>query len=390
MALPALARLNNTLRIAAVGAPGYGYTRGVLSGIMRASLSRQDVEFLHFEQLEGLLTALPFCHLDGLILCQTAPELDNLGIPIVFATTDGAADKPCVGVDDHAVGALAAEHFRQRGFRHLAFISMPEMIFPKRRWQGFSQAAKSFGASCAITRLGGFWPRFRRLSWSAMDDEVIPWLASLPRPLGLLASNDGIAVQVLRICQQLNIRVPEEIAVLGVDNDELACLMARPPLSTIQLPTPQIGAEALAMICDRVANPHLPAKRLLLPPVQVIVRQSSESTAVVDPDVVAAIRYMRAHVGEPIGVEDLLSQVALSRRELERRFMRLLGRTPLQEILRLRLELAQHYLRTTTMKVPDVARRCGFVDISNFSRAFRSHTGHAPAAYRHAFGYRES
>jgi len=192
-------------------------------------------------------------------------------------------------------------------------------------------------------------------------------------------------VHVLAICRRLGLQVPEHIAVLGADDDELTAMPALPPLSSIQPPLHQIGAEAVALVRQMIEHPQHAERSVLLPPTGVITRQSSDLTALGDPDVAAAMKFIRAHAEEPIGVEDVLRVVLVSRRALEQRFARILGRSPHQEIRRVRLELARHHLLTSDLKLHDVAQRCGFLDLGNFSHAFHAHTGYTPAAFRKAF-----
>jgi LacI family transcriptional regulator len=210
------------------------------------------------------------------------------------------------------------------------------------------------------------------------------WLVRLAKPAGLLASHDIQGVQLSEVCHRAGLRVPDDAALLGVDDDDLLCKLARPPLSSVALPGERIGFGASRLLeCllkrrrIRVRNPTI-----LLPSPGVITRQSSDVLAIEDDEVAAAVRFIRAHARESIGVAAVLAAVATSRRSLERRFRSALSRGVGEEIRRARLERAKALLSGTEMAGAHIARSSGFSEAKHLSTAFRQATGQTPMQYR--------
>jgi LacI family transcriptional regulator len=216
----------------------------------------------------------------------------------------------------------------------------------------------------------------------ALDVAVQRWVQRLPKPVGIFASTDIWGVQLAEVCRQTGLRVPEDVALVGVDNDDLLCEVARPSLSSIALPTERIGFEAAALL-DRILARERPSLRpRLLPPIGVVARQSSDVLALDDPEVAAAVRFIREHSHTSIGVKDVLRAVTISRRSLERRFQAALDRTVWEEIRRAHLERAKSLLAGTAMPMWAVAEQAGFSDPRQLSVVFRQETGLTPTAYR--------
>jgi LacI family transcriptional regulator len=225
----------------------------------------------------------------------------------------------------------------------------------------------------------------------ALDRAVARWLTLLHKPVGVLAPNDVWAYQLLEVCRQKALRVPDDVALVGVDNDDLLCGLARPPLTSVATPAERVGYEAAALLDRLMASPGradgappLPP----LPPLGVVARQSTDVLMVDDPAVAAAVRFIRERACTPIGVEDLLRAVPLPRRTLERRFRAALGRGPGEEIRRTRVERARYLLGASRSSMGEVARAAGFADAKHFCVAFRRHTGQSPSSYRREFRHR--
>ena len=198
----------------------------------------------------------------------------------------------------------------------------------------------------------------------------------------MLASNDRRALQLLAVCRKLDIPVPGAVAVLGVDNDEVFCELANPPLSSIALSTQRIGYEA-ARTLDQLMRGQKPKEDpLLIPPAGVVPRQSSQRAAIVDPDVAAAVRYIALHVRDDLQVADVLREVPLSRRALDHRFLKVLGHTPAQEIRRAQVEMAKQVLAETDEPMIRVAAMAGFSNSKQLGASFHHATGTTPTAYR--------
>jgi LacI family transcriptional regulator len=234
--------------------------------------------------------------------------------------------------------------------------------------------ARSAKATFAVHASGG--------SWEPSQERLKRWIASLPRPLGLVAANDLHGLRALDACRRAGLAVPEVVAVVGADDDAEVCELSDPPLSSVTFHPERVGYEAAALLERLMGGRAAPAEPLLVPPLGVSARQSSDILAIDDPDVAKAIHHIRRHAFEGITVEDVLREVPLSRRALEHRFRRRLGRTPKEEIQRLRFEQAKSLLATTDLPVARISDRLGFHQPAYLSAAFQREAGTSPSAYR--------
>jgi LacI family transcriptional regulator len=207
--------------------------------------------------------------------------------------------------------------------------------------------------------------------------------------VGIFATLDNVAADVLEACRHLEIKVPEEVCVLGVDNNESITQFTHPPLSSIALPGAKIGFEAARLLDRLMAGEPPPAQPLRLPPTGVVARQSTNLLAIADEDVLAAVRYIREHLQEQTAVADLLRVVSVNRRYLEFKFKKFLGRSPLQEIRRMRIERARQLLAETDLSMPAVAAKSGFANAERLANVFRQELGVTPTTYRRQFRLRE-
>jgi LacI family transcriptional regulator len=208
------------------------------------------------------------------------------------------------------------------------------------------------------------------------------WVRTLPKPVGVMACYDIKGQQLLDVCRDLGIAVPEQVAVIGVDNDVRLCRLCTPTLSSVVPDTRRAGYEAAQLLDRMMAGEKVSAEGILIPPAGIAKRRSSDTSAIQDPDIVAAMRYIREHACDGITVADLLKIVPLSRRMLEYRFQKLVGRTPHAEILRARIERTSRLLRETKLPLEQIASRTGFAQANYLCVAFKKHVGLSPNAYR--------
>jgi LacI family transcriptional regulator len=192
------------------------------------------------------------------------------------------------------------------------------------------------------------------------QEDLGRWLQSLPKPVGIMACNDIRGQQVLNLCGRLDIVVPETVAVIGADNDEVLCELSDVPLSSVVPDTLRIGYEAAALLDRLMAGGRAPAKPILIPPLEVVSRRSTDVLALDDPHLVAGLRYIREHAFEPITVNEVARAAGMSRRVFERRFVAQMGRPPKAEVLRLRLERVKQLLAETDWSLAEIAERTGF------------------------------
>jgi LacI family transcriptional regulator len=220
------------------------------------------------------------------------------------------------------------------------------------------------------------------MSWEREQEDVARWLRSIPKPVGVLACNDIRGIQVLDACRRINLPVPEQCAVLGVDNDPNLCEIADPPLSSIDQDEEKTGYEAAALLERMMQGEKVSNEETLVPPLGVVTRSSTDSVAVEDADLAKALRYIRLNACNRISIDDVASHIGLSRRALQRRFKVQLGRTPSDEITAMQLQRIRQMLTETDLKLQVVAERAGFHYVSHLSSFFKSHMAMTPGQYR--------
>lgn len=289
---------------------------------------------------------------------------------------------PRVGVDNRAVGELAAAHFLDLGLRHFAFVGHPGWYFSVTRQEAFQHALQQAGFE-SIEYHSQADKQFDSLAnQPLLTLRVIPWLKRLPKPVGIFTPNDLWGLQLTELCGQAKVRIPDEVAILGVDDDDLLCEVARPQLSSVRLPSRQIGMEAAALLERLLSGKKAPKEPILLAPLGVTNRKSTDVLAINDEDVVAAARFIRNHAHEPIRVSDVLNNVLISRRSLERRFQMAFGRGISEEIQRGHIERAKRLLSETDLPIYKVATQAGFTDFRHLATVFRQRFAQSPLAYR--------
>jgi LacI family transcriptional regulator len=219
-------------------------------------------------------------------------------------------------------------------------------------------------------------------SWTRERARLSVWLQGLPKPVGVMACYDIKGQQLLDVCRDVDIAVPEQVAVIGVDNDVRLCRLCSPPLTSVVPDTRRAGYEAAQLLDRMMLGDAVDAHGVLIPPTGIAKRRSSDVNAIQDHDIVTAMRYIREHACDGITVADVLRVVPLSRRMLEYRFHKFVGRSPHAEIVRIQIERTCQLLRETTLSLAQIAGRTGFSHANYLSVAFKKQVGISPLAYR--------
>ena len=365
-----------------------GYCRGLLEGIIAYAKHHANWSLHLTEQERG---AAPPAWLgswkgDGIIArIETdtiGRSLREFGLPIVdLSAARHVKGIPWADTDDEAIARLGVEHFTERGFTQLAYCGDPGFDWSNLRRDHFKSLTLRAGCDFHEHQVT---PRYDpRFSWDAEKQGIANWLRQLTRPAAIMACYDFQAQQVLHVCRELEIAVPEEIAVLGVDDDHLICELAEPNLSSVIPDTRSTGYEA-AELLDRMmqGEPVSTPQRLITQPLGIRVRQSTDTLAIADTEVARALSFIRRHAMSNIRVTDILQHVTLSRRALEHRFTRLIGHTPHEEIVRVRIERIKVLLRETELSIHEIARRSGFEYAEYMAAAFKRETGLTPSDFR--------
>ena len=253
---------------------------------------------------------------------------------------------------------MALEHFRERGFEHFAFYAPPSHDYSSHRGDQFVAAVNAAGFDCQQYKPG--YRQGRKLSREDQQQRVQRWVKQLPQPVAVLAVDARRGRQLAEICQMGNLTIPDDVAILAGDNDYFFCELSSPPLSSIRLATHRIGNEAAAMLARMMQGKPPPPEPLRIPSQDVLCRQSTDVMSIDDPTIVQALRFIQTHAYQGIVVEDVLREIPVSRRFLERQFYKVLGRLPGEEIRRLRMQRGRQLLLDSELSVEQIAGACGY------------------------------
>jgi LacI family transcriptional regulator len=365
------------------------YGREVLRGITRYLRSHQPWS-VFLEQRE-LWTSPPSWlrqwRGDGVISRKTTPSLAKMlaraGIPLVdVSDCEEPMGAPRIVSDDLAVGILAADHLLERGFKHFAFCGFGDQVWSQGRRKGFTERLSQRGHSCELWESPWVGPQAR--SWEREQTQISRWLQSLARPVGLMACNDMRGQHVLDACQRLDRAVPEEIAVIGVDDDAVLCNLCHPPLSSVVPNAERVGFEAAALL-DRLMSGGASAPPLqLIEPVGVRTRQSTDVLAIDDPAVAATLRFIRERAFQGCSMKDVIRRAAMSRSVLERKFRQYLGHSPQAEIRLIQLKRVKELLAESDLPLNEIAALAGYAHPEYMSVVFKRSTGQTPGQFRAA------
>jgi len=343
--------------------------------------------------LEKLWPKLKTLDLNGIILrdVDKLEEVLALGIPAVVIGHSRTEVSGLVNVvtDSEVIGRMAAEHLLSCGFKQFAYCGTgmdtdQDMPWSQLRWRSFSSRIQEAGFGCSSFPLPN--PSLRS-SWSKERIAMAYWLQSLPKPLGLMACNDDRARQVAEASKLADVSIPDQLGIVGVDNDEVVCGLSDPALSSIALNFGRAGYEAAGALDSLMARKVPVSTRILVRATHVVVRRSTDFVSVEDDSVAKALRFIRSNIrGGKLNVGVVARHAGVSRRLLEKRFRRELGYSVLDEIRRARTGKIAQLLVETLMPVREIADALGFADIQHFARYFRAAKGMSPLVYRKTLG----
>jgi LacI family transcriptional regulator len=388
--LPARARRP---RVALLVESSRAYGRGILAGVAKyvrehepwsifcqeLSLCDETPEWFRNWKGEGVITRLENDDIVG--------RVQRLRVPVVYLRrVNGTDGMPTLLTDNAAAGRMCFEHFKERGFRHFAFCGFNGADYSDERRDGFVASVGKLGMRCHVF---GAAPHPGEARTAGFENEglkdavaVADWIRKLPKPVGVMACNDMRGQQVMNTCRALGVAVPDDVAVIGVDNDEVLCTLSDPPLSSVVPDTERIGYETAALLARMMGGAKASASEILIPPKCVVTRRSTDVLAVEDRQIAAATRFIREHACEGIDVSDVLKAVPMSRSTLDRRFIALMNCSPKDEILRVRLNRAKQLLAETDLALPVIAERIGLEHTEYLSRIFKKRFGLTPSDFR--------
>jgi LacI family transcriptional regulator len=351
------------------------YGRGVIRGIM--AFSRANPRWVISVEPQwsfGKAVDIDQWDVDGLIVQTYSKEFEDAVLARALPATNVSnfcshpLRLPTVVPNDLAVGTMAADYLLSLGFRELGYCWGGDAPYSRLRLQALRERAAAAGIVLH--------------ECNARQQDLGQWLMSLPKSIGVLGCNDDWAHRLLNAARRNGLKVPDEIAVLGVDDDELFNTMVSPSLSSIALPLEEIGYQAAALL-DRIMDGEQPPEpTVLLPPVRVVARESTDVLSINDADVVQALRFIRTKAAQPLQVDDVLDHVPLSRRSLERKFRRLVGHSISAEIRRAHIDRAKQLLIETDLAMPEIATGSGFTSATRLGIVFQKEVGVSPTMFR--------
>lgn len=389
--------MNRSLRIALIAPPISWYDRTLIDGV--TSYAREHGPWrlaLQADTARGQLEPwLRRWKPDGVLARITAPsmakQLRQMGVPIVdLLEESGRSHIPRIVCDDGEAVRRAVDHLINCHLQHLAYVGRCDTEFSRLRRECFCDYARArqrgmrAGASGQKPSCSDL-----LLPWNSMPGlrrQLAGWIRSLPKPVGVVACNDACAAEVLRVCGEQGLLVPDHIAVIGIDDDPLICGLNRPSLSSVGVNARVIGYRAAAMLHGMVTRGEAPPPVTYVEPGSVRARESTDTIAIADRKVAAAVRFIRANACSRITPDLAASQLGVSRRTLERIFARHVGHTPAMEIADARLRKVCDLLITSDLPLATIAAQTGFFHAETLQRLFKSRFRISPGAYRRAHG----
>ena len=363
------------------------YGRDLMSGIVRF-MRMHDEWSVYLEQRD--LWKQPPAWLgdwrgDGIISRATTPRLleavERNGVPLVEVTDRrGDGELPQVRSDDHAIGSFGAEHLLERGYRRFGFCGFKKEAWSERRENAFKDAVGRLGHNCTV--YNSVWQGKAAREWENEQEHIVEWLGRFEPPFAIMACNDVRGQHVIDACSKLGLSVPEQVAVLGVDNDDLLCRLCSPPLSSVIPNASAVGFRAAEMLASLMSGKGFESELQLIPPLGVATRQSTDVVAIEDRDVAEALSYIREHACRGVSVSEVVKQCNISRSTLERQIRKYLGRTPQEEIRRVQIKRSQELILTTDLSAEQIAVLCGFEYPEYFYTVFKRISGMTTREFR--------
>jgi len=325
-----------------------------------------------------------FDNIDGAIIYTPDPgiitQAIKFKIPAIVRGFDGhVKNVPNLVSDNNAIGRMAGDHFLKHCLNHFAFYGYPETLWSQEREAAFTNKITDAGF---ISQSYCQPSESKKLSPQHSIILLSHWIKQLPKPIGIFAANDDRGVDLINACRLANIKVPDDVSILGVGNEKIICELANPPLSSVATDFETAGYQSAELLEQMMKGEGHNCEEIVAKPINIIQRQSTDILAVNDEVIVAAIRFIRQNRSNPISVDDVLNEVAISRRHLDHKFKTTLGHSIHEEITRARIDRISQMLLETDHTISQIAFTLGFTTPDHIGRFFRRHKGVTPSAFR--------
>lgn len=319
----------------------------------------------------------------GQLYNKDIEKIVQAGIPVIAQDfKERFTEIPNITGGYQEAGQLGADYFLKKGFTNFAFYGFNDIVWSRERAEGYEERLIKRGH-----KVHYFEHKKARSTelWYYKPSSLSRWLKSLPKPIGLMTCDDNQGQHITEVCRQLGIRIPEEVAVLGVDNDEMICDLSDPPLSSIALDAEKGGYDAAKLLDHMIKHGTSNYYDIIVKPVQVITRHSTDIYATNDDHIASSLKYIHQNIDKNLHVDEVVKQVPLSRRALEKRFLEITGYPIYKYIFNLRIEKFTQKLLDTDMSVFEIALDMGLTDSKNIARQFRQAKGCSPSVYRNRY-----
>ena len=362
------------------------YTRDLLSGVSRYMQTYRP--WSTFLELRAFESSLPpwlgdwdgDCILSRTHSAEMAEAIAATGVPTVeLRSTNYRQGIPFVGMDNALIGETVAGHFLNRGYRRFAAYTLDTERYFEERVQNFVTCVEASGAECRILPAQG---EASPDDWEKHQEELIEWLESLVKPVAIFAANDQLAVRLLDACRRADISVPEDVAVVGCENEVTLCEFASPTLTSVRFDGETVGFRAAELLDQLMSGMTPETTKILIPPKGIEVRSSSDEFVIEDPIVLRAARLIREQAFAGLTVAEICQSVGVSRSTLERRMKAALQRSPKEELLRVRFREVNRLLRNTDFTIDTISEMTGFSYTHYLQTAYRDRYGKTPGAFR--------
>lgn len=364
-----------------------GFDRALLRGITKYSRIHGPWSFyIQSVSKKMKLSRLKNWGVNGIIMRESdlSQKIISMKLPTIISPSAQTPIKNVGNIigDSSAMGVIAAQHLIDCGFHNFGFCGFDNIPWSRLRAESFNKKIQTAGFQTHLYKQPK--TKSQRL-WENEQVIMSDWLKQLPKPIGILTCNDERGQHILEACKIAKLHVPEEVAVLGINNDELLCELSNPPLSSIALNTERVGYEAAEILDKLISGKKVKKQIINIKPLYVVNRQSTNILAVEDKDLAEALRFIRQHSKEAIQVGEVADAVGVSRRVLEKRFRKILGRSLHDEIKRVRVEQTAWMLIETNLSISQIAFSLGYAGPEKMSRYFKTEKGISPLYYRNQY-----
>ncbi|MCD7900447.1 MAG: DNA-binding transcriptional regulator [Bacteroides sp.] len=367
------------------------YANNLLKGIIRYSKGREPwvlckmpLSYRDLYEVEGVLEWALKWKADGII--AQFYNSDNVKIfkenkiaAIAQDFKQRFTDIPNITGAHHLAGKIGANYFIKKGFTNFAFYGFKGIVWSEERCDGFRDEITKQG-------FGANFSEYQNIEstdlWFYESAPLVEWLYNLPKPVAIMACDDNQGHHIIEICSQYGIKIPEEVAILGVDNDEIVCTLSEPTLSSIQQAVEKGGYETAVLMDEMIKNPHKKYEDVIVYPTNIVTRQSTDIFATEDHHISTVLKYIHQNSDRKLNVDDIVKIVPLSRRLLETRFRQVTGYSVYSYMLHLRIEKFAEKLIETDDSIIEIALEMGFFDYKNISRQFKTIMGCTPSEFR--------